>query len=89
MAAIETRKNSKGEASYRVKVRVKGYPAQTETFKTKTETKAWARNTEAAIHEGRCFSYSASKKKTMADLIERYIQDVLPQKPAALAFILN
>ena len=59
MAAIETRTSSKGETTYRVKVRVKGYPAQTETFKTKTEAKAWLRNTEAAIHEGRCFSYYA------------------------------
>ena len=83
MAAIEERKNSKGEKSYRAKVRVKGHPVQTATFKTKTEAKAWARNTESAIHEGRYFSFSASKKKTMSDLIDRYIEEILPLKPAS------
>ncbi|HPD83805.1 MAG: site-specific integrase [Alphaproteobacteria bacterium] len=83
MAAIEERENAKGEKSYRVKVRVKGYPVQTATFNTKTEAKAWARNTESAIHEGRYFSFSASKKKTMADLIDRYIEENLPLKSEA------
>ncbi len=85
MAAIEERENAKGEKSYRVKVRVKGYPVQTATFTTKTEAKACARNTEAAIHEGRYFSYSASKKKTVSDLIDRYIEEILPLKPASMA----
>ena len=84
MAAIEERINSKGEKSYRAKVRIKGYPTQTVTFKTKTEAKAWARNTESAIHEGRHFSFSSAKKKTMDDLIDRYIEEVLPLKPASL-----
>lgn len=84
MAAIEERQNSKGEKSYRAKIRVKGHPTQTATFRTKTEAKAWARNTEAAIHEGRFFSYSNAKKKTMNDLIDRYIVEILPTKPASI-----
>jgi len=80
MAIIEERKNSKGEKSFRVKVRLKGFPVQTATFARKTDARHWGQQTESAIREGRHFSYSASKRKLMSDLIERYIEEILPQK---------
>lgn len=81
MAVIEERINSKGEKSYRAKIRMKGFPVQTATFNRKTDAKHWAQNTESAIREGRYFSYSASKQKIMSDLIDRYIEEILPLKP--------
>ena len=39
MAMIETRTNADGSTSYRVKVRLRGYPAQTATFARKTDAK--------------------------------------------------
>ena len=38
-------------------------------------------NTESAIREGRYFTYSASKQKLMSDLIDRYIEEIIPLKP--------
>lgn len=81
MATIRTRKTSKGEVRYQALVRLKGFPPQTATFNRKTDAKRWIQNTESAIREGRHFKTTESKKRTLAELIDRYIQDVLPSKP--------
>ncbi len=36
MATIEARKTSDGKTSYRVKIRIRGFPAQSATFERKT-----------------------------------------------------
>ena len=55
MATIEQRINAKGEKTFRAKVRIKGFPVQTVSFKRKTDARIWGQNTESAIHEGRYF----------------------------------
>jgi integrase len=84
MASIEKRTTDTGETSYRVKIRLKGYPTQTATFKRLTDAKKWVQDTESAIREGRHFKTSEAKKHTLGDLIDRYIKDVLPGKTAKL-----
>jgi integrase len=82
MASIEKRTTqSTGQTTYRVKVRLKGYPAQTATFQRLTDAKKWAQHTETAIREGRHFKTAESKKHTLAELVERYIADVFPTNP--------
>lgn len=81
MATIEKRTTDTGETSYRVKIRLKGYPSQTATFKRLTDAKKWTQDTESAIREGRHFKTTEAKKHTLADLVDRYIKDVLPTKP--------
>lgn len=81
MANIEKRQLEGEEASYRVKVRLKGFPTQTATFRRLTDAKKWAQHTEAAIREGRFFKTSEAKRHTLAEAIDRYIQQVLPKKP--------
>ncbi|CAG1021725.1 Putative defective protein IntQ [Methylococcales bacterium] len=86
MATIETRKTQDGKTSYRVKVRMKGYPAQSATFERKTDAKKWAQDTESAIREGRHFKTTEAKRHTLGELIDRYTRDVLPKKkPEAIA----
>ena len=80
MASIEKRSHQ-NKTTYRVKVRLKGYPVQTATFSRKTDATKWAAHTESAIREGRHFKTAEAKKHTLADLINRYIKDVLPTKP--------
>jgi integrase len=84
MAVIEERINAKGEVSYRTKVRIKGYPVQSATFKRKTDAKKWASTTEAAIHEGRHFVKAQSKSQTFGDMIDRYLKEIMPLKPKSL-----
>ena len=81
MARIKTRTATDGTARYTAEVRLKGYPAQTATFKRKTDATKWVQNTESAIREGRHFKTTESKKHTLGDLVDRYIKDVLPTKP--------
>ncbi len=42
MASIEKRTTQDGAVSYRVKVRLKGKPTQSATFKRLTDAKKWA-----------------------------------------------
>jgi integrase len=81
MATFRERADSTGKKTYQVIVRLKGYPAQYETFERKTDAKKWASATETAIREGRHFKTAEAKKHTAGDLIDRYIKDVLPRPP--------
>lgn len=81
MANIEKRTNKDGSNSYRVKVRLKGYPVQSASFERRTDAKKWSQDTESAIREGRHFKTSEAKRHTLAELIDRYIRDILPQNP--------
>ena len=80
MARIKTRTATDGTPRYTAEVRLKGYPAQTATFKRKTDATKWIQNTESAIREGRHFKTTESKKHTLGDAIERYIVDIAPTK---------
>ncbi len=84
MASVEKRVTKSGEVSFRVKVRLKGYPVQTATFNRKTDAQRWAKSTESAILEGRHFKTSAAKKHTLSQAIERYKAEILPRKPKAV-----
>ena len=80
MATILTRKNTKGETYYQAKVRMKGFPPESASFKQKTKAVIWANSTETAMREGRYFKTAESKKHTLDELIDRYIQDELPNR---------
>lgn len=80
MATITLRETNSGAKSYRVEVRLKGYPAQRATFVRLTDAKRWAQQTEAAIREGRHFGTIEAKRHTVAEMIDRYTRDVLPTK---------
>lgn len=79
MASIEKRTTG-AAASYRVKVRLKGRPVQSATFERLTDARKWAQSTESAIRENRHFKTTEAKRHTLAELIDRYIRDVLPSK---------
>ena len=85
MARIKTRTAKDGTPRYTAEIRLKGYPVQTATFKRKTDANKWVQDTESAIREGRHFKTTEAKKHTLADLVDRYIKDVLPKKPKQTA----
>ena len=89
MAVIEERRDSSGKISYRVKVRLRGYPPQTETFKRKTDAVHWASQTETAIRDGQHFKTREAKKHTLGKLIDRYIENVLPAKTDSRKLVQN
>lgn len=83
MATIQKRIGKDGKTTYRVLVRRKGQPLQSMTFLTKTLAKKWAVKIEAEIDQGKAFKTSPSKQKTVGDMIDRYIENVLPAKSAS------
>jgi integrase len=72
MATIQKRTAGK-VSSYRVMIRLKGYPAESATFDRLTDAREWANKTETAMKEGRHFG--TSKRHTLADLLDRYEAD--------------
>lgn len=80
MASIRKRVKKDGANSYRVDVRLKGFPPQRATFKRLTDAKKWAKKTESAIEEGRYFTTTEARKHTLSDAIARYKESVLPTK---------
>jgi integrase len=80
MAIIVRRLGSNGQTSYRVQVRRKGAPSLSATFAKLSDAKKWVQVTEAAIVEGRHFKTAEAKRHTLAEVIDRYVDSILPQK---------
>lgn len=85
MARIKERKNKAGQVRYTVEIRIKGHPPTSATFERKTDARLWIQKTEAAIREGKHFGTIESKKRTVADLVNRYLSDVLPNRRSDIA----
>lgn len=85
MATVTKRTNKDGSTSYKVEVRLKGTKPQRATFARKTDARKWAQDTESAIRDGRHFKTAEAKRHTFADMVDRYIRDVLPGKPKSQA----
>jgi len=77
MATVQKRKNDDGTTSYRVMVRLKGYPSASATFSRLTDAREWAAKTEADMKAGRYFG--AAKSKTLGDLFDKYAAAAAPR----------
>ncbi|WP_175658235.1 site-specific integrase [Burkholderia vietnamiensis] len=62
----------KGE-KWQARVIRKGYPAQNKTFDTKEEAKAWAAETENAMHNSTFLDNKADLAIAFGELVQRYI----------------
>tara|TARA_B100000003_G_C10909974_1_gene362806 strand:- start:255 stop:1313 length:1059 start_codon:yes stop_codon:yes gene_type:complete len=80
MASIQTRQKN-GRPSYTVKVRLKGYPSVFATFERLTDARRWASKTETEMREGRYFQKSKTTDHTFSQVLERFYQDIVPNKP--------
>jgi integrase len=81
MATIQTRKTQDG-TSYRVQVRLRGHPPVSASFGRKTDAKTWAQQTETAIREGRYFPTYEAKRRTLADLVDRFLEQTQAKRDA-------
>lgn len=80
MATIRARRGRDGKVSFQAMVRLKGHPPQSATFTRKTDAVRWAEQIQSAIREGRHVSTPEAKKHTVAQMIDRYLEHVLPNK---------
>lgn len=81
MGTIREYTKSDGSKSYHAEVRLRGYPPQRETFRTRSLAKKWIQDTESALRDGRHSKTTESKRHTVSDLIEKFILQWLPKNP--------
>ncbi len=86
MASIRKR-----SGKYHVQVRRQGFPTQTKSFSQLKDAKEWARQKELEADRGELESTKADLKKyTLASIITRYLNEVVPLKKQSVeAFFLN
>jgi hypothetical protein len=81
MKGIDKRTHKDGTVSYRARVRIKGHPVLIQSFASKTLAMKWKRDTESAVEQGKYEYAKPGSKNTLAELIDRYIERILPSKP--------
>lgn len=81
MAIIEARKQRDGTVKYRARVRVTGHSHQSKTFTRKSDARDWARQVEVDLQRGRHLPTKEAARRTVAEMIDRYVTVTLPAKP--------
>lgn len=83
MATISRRTGKNGKVSYQAKIRLKGYPTYSASFSRLTDANLWVKKTEVAVREETYSLINEAQKHTLAELIDRYTEVVLPAKRTA------
>ena len=78
MKGIDKRIHKNGTVSYRARVRIKGHPVLSQSFASKTLAMKWKRDAESAVEQGKYQYDRPGSKNTLAELIDRYIENELP-----------
>ena len=81
MPNIRKRVKKDGTVSYQAQVRVKGRPPQSATFARRSDAKIWTRKIETELREGKYFPDPDIKRKTVGDLIDRFVLENLSERP--------
>ena len=78
MASIEKRTTKDGRVRYRARITIKGHPRVSETFTTRTAAQKWASRTETDVVAGLFNPEPEAHRLTVGDMIERYLEERLP-----------
>lgn len=79
MGTIEVREGKDGKPRFRARVRRDGVHIS-QTFTRKTDAKKWIRSEESDIDEGRLTYKSEARRRTVAQMADKYIEQVVPRK---------
>ncbi|QTD94160.1 tyrosine-type recombinase/integrase [Burkholderia anthina] len=77
MATINKRKGIRG-ITFNVKIRKKGYPPLSRSFKTLAEAKEWVTVTELAMTRGEAPRDRTAHEMTVGQALERYSKEIMP-----------
>ena len=75
----------RGPKQWQAQVRRRGFPTQTKTFRTSAAADRWAQSIESEIGQGAFVSRMEAEHTTLADLLQRYRDEVTPIKKGAAA----
>ncbi len=84
MGTIRQRVSKSGATTYAAVVRIKGHPPAYASFKRKSDAESWIKETEASIRMGLFHPKQEARKHTVAELIDRYTEEILPAKKGAV-----
>lgn len=73
---MATFRNRNGK--WQARVQTKGHAAQSKTFINKADAERWAKQVEVEIQKGSYTNLVLAERTTFAEVIERYIAEVLP-----------
>lgn len=79
MATIDKR----DDYQWRVQIRRKGWPRQSQTFETRRDAEAWARQIESEMDRGVFVDRSEADSTSLREALERYLKEVTPLKKGA------
>jgi integrase len=79
MATFEKRVGTAGKTTWRVKVRRQSGPSLTKSFKRKADAEEWARSIEHKLDTGESVPNGEARKRTLNDVIDRYLEVTLPR----------
>jgi integrase len=74
---IQERKTTSGRTRYRVQVRNTGLESVSATFTRRRDAEHWGQRTDASVKAHRYFPERGVRKRTVGDVIRRYVADVL------------
>lgn len=74
----------RGDGQWQAKIRKKGYPVQTKTFRNKSNAQRWATQIEVQMDNKVFISSSRAEITTFQQLADRYSSEVLPSKKSAI-----
>lgn len=81
MGTIREVERKDGTTSFHAEVRLRGYPSQRSSFRTKSLAKKWIQDVESGIRDGRHFKTVEAKRHTVGEMIDRFINQWLPKFP--------
>lgn len=81
MASVTARQDQGGiTIGWQVRIRKKGYPVQTRTFRLKAQAPMWARQIENEMDRGAFVPHAEFESTTREEALDRYAREILPQK---------
>jgi hypothetical protein len=84
VATFEKRVGRSGKTTWRVRGRRHGGPWLTKSFGKKGLAEEWARSIEHKLDAGKHVPSSEARKRTVADVIDRYLTITFPPIPATM-----
>ena len=73
----------RGSGGWQAQVRRKGYPPQSKSFATRAAAVQWVRSIEYEMDQGLFVSRNEADTTTVAELLNRYLQEYTPHKRGA------
>lgn len=67
-------------STWQARVTRKGFPAEVQSFKTKSDAERWARSLESEMDKGGYISRTDAERTTLAEVLDRYKTEVSPSK---------